>query len=770
MSVTGNTEAAIEFLQRLYDDSPVVLTSIHPEDRTLTSETFRPKSDVTNLRTWIEARQGLSNLYFHLNDVVRPLSGAVKAKKTEVKAMRCLHVDLDPRKGEDLEREREWTRDQIASFTPPPSFIIFSGGGHQGFWILGKPERVNGDEGRAIELEAYNQQIAVQLGADPCHNLDRILRLPGSINVPDAKKRKRGRETALAELVEWHPERIYTLDDFTPAPPIQMKGRTNSGVKLSGNLPKADVESLPDRVPKSVRQIIVQGEDPEDLTRFPSRSEALFYVCCELVRAGVDDDTIASIIMDRDLAISSSVLDKPRSTEYAARQIQRAREEAESPELRELNDAHAVIGDMGGKCRVISEVSDATMQGRTRISRQSFEDFRNRYMNRLVQIGKKQEPLGAWWLKHPMRRQYNNIAFAPGRNVEGVYNLWRGFGCEAIPGDCSLYLGHMRDNLCHGDDVRYEYLINWMARMVQRLDSPGEVAIVLRGKMGTGKGKFTKHLGSILGRHFLQVSDPKHLVGSFNAHLRDCVLLFADEAFYAGDKKHESILKTLVTEEMFIIEGKGLDAEVAPNCIHLIMASNAQWVVPAGQNERRFFVLDVSDARIQDSSYFRAIDDQMETGGREALLHMLLTRDLSEFIVQDFPRTEALRDQQELSWKDEEVWWYEKLMDGLLFEEGEAWLTEVPKSDLQKDYEAYALKRRVLRPLSPTATGKFLVRVLPEGYPKSYQKWVERVTYQDGEARVSRVRVYYYGLPKLEDCRARWDKEMGATNWPRLAA
>src|SRR5215203_392152 len=104
-----------------------------------------------------------------------------------------------------------------------------------------------------------------------------------------------------------------------------------------------------------------------------SRSEALFYACCELVRAGVDDDTIAAILMDRELAISASVLDKPRATEYAARQIQRAHEAIESPELMELNDTYAVIMDLGGKCRVISEIEDR----RTRISRQSFEDYRN---------------------------------------------------------------------------------------------------------------------------------------------------------------------------------------------------------------------------------------------------------------------------------------------------------------------------------------------------------------------------------------------------------
>jgi hypothetical protein len=199
------------------------------------------------------------------------------------------------------------------------------------------------------------------------------------------------------------------------------------------------------------------------------------------------------------------------------------------------------------------------------------------------------EAAGSWWLKSPHRRQYHGLTFAPGRDVEGFYNLWRGFAVQAIPGDCSMYLTHLKDVICKGNDQYFVYLISWMARAVQQPDSPGQVAVVLRGAQGTGKSFFAKVFGQLFGRHFLQVSDPKHLVGSFNAHLRDCVILFGDEAFFAGDKSHESVLKTLITEENMQIERKGFDVEQSPNYTHLIMASNSQWVVPAGANERRFF-------------------------------------------------------------------------------------------------------------------------------------------------------------------------------------
>ena len=93
---------------------------------------------------------------------------------------------------------------------------------------------------------------------------------------------------------------------------------------------------------------------------------------------------------------------------------------------------------------------------------------------------------------------------------------------------------------------------------------------------------------------------------------------------------------------------KGKDVITFPNHI-LLVSSNHDWVVPAGNAERRFFVIDVGEARIQDRTYFGAIVDQMNNGGREALLHYLLNYELTGTTVGAPPRTNALRDQKEHS-------------------------------------------------------------------------------------------------------------------------
>ncbi len=776
-------DEAVAHLRWLRPEGPWSLTAIPPDGGATNTDTFGPDTEL-NMWEWLRDRSGRMNLYFMVNPSRTVLKS--KAKKEDVEELAWLHVDIDPRKGETPEQGRARALEALQTFSPPPSLIIDSGGGLQGFWRLDDGVYIGGDIPRAEEVEAYNQQLEITLGGDSCHNVDRIMRLPGTINLPNEKKRKAGRVPRLASIVELHDDRVYLLADFTPAPRVQSDegGIATPRVKISGNLPQLrDLDGLPEAVSQRTRMLIVQGDDPDDQLRYGSRSEATFAVCCELVRGGCDDDTIAAILLDADWGISAHTLAQRRPVEYAARQIERAREEVLEPMLRKLNERHAVIADIGGKCRVISEVTDLNLERpRKRISKQSFDDFRNRYMHIKVQSGQTKEgnptysPAGKWWLEHPMRRQYETMVFAPGREPEGAYNLWQGFACEAIPGSShEVFLEHLRANVCRGVEEHYAYLVGWMARAVQNPGEPGHVAVVFRGGRGTGKGTVAQVFGSLWGRHFLHVSSAKHLVGQFNAHLRDCAVLFADEAFFAGDKQHESTLKTLVTEDTIIVEGKGLDAEVSPNYVHLIMASNEQWVVPAGADERRYFIVDVGEDRKQDITYFRRIQQAMNAGGREALLHYLMTYDLSGFEVRDVPQTDALRDQKMLSLNNEEQWWLERLMDGRTTSRTSGWERSIQKDWLQADYLRYAESQRYLRRASPTALGRFLKRMLasikcedPKGFPVSVQRMtdVER-TGLGGHVETSRERAYWYDLPDLKLCREAWDKRFGGSfEWP----
>ena len=237
------------------------------------------------------------------------------------------------------------------------------------------------------------------------------------------------------------------------------------------------------------------------------------------------------------------------------------------------------------------------------------------------------------------------MRFFPGKpeEVDGYLNMWRRYAVLPKAGDWSLMREHVRRVLANGDEICADYIIKWAAWAMQNPGEPAEVALVLRGGRGTGKGIFARALKHLFGQHGLQVNSPAQLTGRFNAHLRDCCLLFADEAIVPGDKAAESVLKGLITEPELTIEGKGVNLVQARNRLHVVMASNEEWVVPAGIDERRFAVFEVSSEHAQDSDYFRAIADQLRGGGLAAMLHDLLAMDLGDWHPrQNVPQTDAL--------------------------------------------------------------------------------------------------------------------------------
>ena len=753
---------SIEFLSAFHPNGPWVITAIAPNRKGIEVKTFGP-STKTEAEAFIAANNTKRNLYFNVNVPMGEVTK--KTSKTDIDLVPWLHVDIDPRAREDntidpvlhLEREMQRIHYLVTEKCPTvqPTVIVFSGGGYQLFWKLKLPLGVGGNIEEAEDIARYNKQLELIYGGDNCHNVDRIMRLPGTLNIPDAKKMEKGRIPKEAFVVMFRPELEYDIKLFTQAPKLQENTITIGGdhtVKINtGNIDRlGSVEDLNKyNVNDRVKVIIVQGYDPDNPKPNNTRSEWLFDAVCQMLRANVPHDVIFSVITDPEFRISASVLDKKDPEKYASRQIQRAIEFIEEPWLAQLNDRFIVIGNIGGKCRVIEHFHDSAME-RSRISYQTFGDFKNRFSNQRVAVGKKEVPVGQWWLNHPKRRQAETISFCPGKSVNGAYNLWQGFACEPIPGTGhELYLEHVKQNICCNNEDHYKYLIGWLARSVQHPNELGETAIVLRGKSGTGKSFFVQWFGALWGRHFLQVSNAKHLIGEFNSHLRDCVILFGDEAFYAGDKKHESVLKTLITTNEINIEAKGVDIDPQPNYLHLMLASNSEWVVPTGPMERRFFVLDVGDARQRDNIYFKAIATAMESGGQENLLHYLLTYDLNGFDIHDVPMTHALMEQKVHSLGPLETWWLGKLVDKALLPHHERWMGEVSCDALIEDYIQMCVRFGIQRRGSAVRVGLFLEQMCPDGWPKRIRK-----AHQG-------ARRYVYMFPSLEDLRQHWDRLYG---------
>jgi hypothetical protein len=350
--------------------------------------------------------------------------------------------------------------------------------------------------------------------------------------------------------------------------------------------------------------------------------------------------------------------------------------------LAAMNVRHAVIGNVGGKCRVMEWLPSELDEGTFQLSLQSKTDLIDRYANRQVGWTNRGQPLtlGRWWFEHPQRASYRGVVFKPGKpevithpDTGSWLNLWRGWGIFPEKGRWPLLRKHVEEVLSGGEPKMADYNIRWTAWGFQNPADLPEAALVFRGKKGAGKGIFFGTVRRIYGPHGLQITHSAHLTGQFNAHLWACAYLFADEAFWAGDKQGEAVLKGLITERPLPVTKKGIDTVMGVNRVKLAISSNSYWVVPATHDERRYAVSDIDNRYARGAApeeerkeYFGAIQRELAEGGAAAMLYDLLQMNLSDWHPREVPITTGLIRQKKESLRGNFQWFEPLLQSGTL--------------------------------------------------------------------------------------------------------
>jgi len=413
---------------------------------------------------------------------------------------------------------------------------------------------------------------------------------------------------------------------------------------------------------------------------------------------------------------------------------------------------------MGSKAVIVHEQTTGPIEDRVRVL--TLDAFRAWFLNTRTEYlgpdGKIRAVTWATaWLQNRKRRQYRGIEFKPDPDLvdgaEGYLNLWRGFAVvpKAKVNGYAVLRDHLFNNCCGGDPELFTWVFAWFAHIVQRPRERVGTALVMRGRMGTGKTKVGEAVGSLFPSHYFLVDDARYVTGNFNAHMASCLLLQAEEAVWAGDKNAEGRLKSLVTAKTQMIESKGVDPIRLDNYVRLLMTSNEDWVIPAGKDERRFCVLDIHPRCAQNHVYFRELDAELDDGGREALLYDLLNFDLSKVNLRRIPMTEALLEQKLRSLDSVESWWVQRLYAGSPTKAQHDWTAEVPCEVLFDDYLNASERIGIKRKAEEVAFGMKMRKLVPElGRQKRYHEDTAR-------------RRWCYILPDLMTCRDAFTDAVG---------
>lgn len=207
-----------------------------------------------------------------------------KPNKHDIRKARFVYVDIDPPK-DGSPFDKAGVVSELLSCGTPPSVIVDTGNGIQALWLL-----TEGSED-FDRVEAINRSIASHWGGDNCHNIDRLLRLPGTVNHPNKKKLERGCVAVMAKLVSLRPDGLYALEvlerEFPLTAALSVPARASVAVPdeivllTSADLLRGDTAKLS-----------MMLDQPDKHFSIKDRSAWVYGIACQMADDGYSDDEI----------------------------------------------------------------------------------------------------------------------------------------------------------------------------------------------------------------------------------------------------------------------------------------------------------------------------------------------------------------------------------------------------------------------------------------------------------------------------------------------
>lgn len=431
--ISDNTKKAVAFLKTMFPGKRINIVAIDPHSQHVTAITRPVDSDA--VANFIDRNNGKRNVYYSVNT---PTDDAPdnKLKKEHIKEINAVWIDADPLpfrpsdgqvetssaakehfQKEHFQKERARLQElakTLAQGDNPPTVITDSGGGIQAFWMLEKPVPVT-EESRK-HFEALSRGLADQYNTDKVQNIDRIMRVPYTVNIPGPKKK--GREAALARSTKINPQRYKDLTFITPSEADD----TDNEIDYS----KLDMEQV--KLPPSkelldkIEKLRKRNDKIDDLwtnkiDMKPSRSERDFTIAKELKAEGCSLLETAQIMWifphgkNKELTRREIVRCYERSGNDFINSVDQETIERIEKQVNPLKAAKAAVEKMISTAQFIS-LGDATRQGS-----------------------------GTPIFKHFMNRETVNVLFGPSGSGKSFLTLdmavhlaagrdWAGFKCK----------------------------------------------------------------------------------------------------------------------------------------------------------------------------------------------------------------------------------------------------------------------------------------------------------------------------------------------------
>lgn len=241
-------------------------------------------------------------------------------------------IDIDC---DDDQQKREKGMAKLCAFDPAPSIIVDSGGGWHAYWLLDEPFMLETEEAKQ-KISQIMQGMFTALDGDENYvkSVASIIRLPSTINT------KPERNNAMAKIIEWHPERRFSLTDFEW---LEVKPKPQNGYLPVFSTNGNGQHPLPPRTEQYLASGAYEG----------NRNAELFAAACQMRDAGysqsdAERELVARHVADGNGNENPAVREKEARATIASVYSQPAREPIASPK----QHARQVILQLVGQYQV----------------------------------------------------------------------------------------------------------------------------------------------------------------------------------------------------------------------------------------------------------------------------------------------------------------------------------------------------------------------------------------------------------------------------------
>lgn len=251
---------------------------------------------------------------------------------------------------------------------------------------------------------------------------------------------------------------------------------------------------------------------------------------------------------------------------------------------------------------------------------------------------------------------FNHMDFVPyiGKppKLHSTYNLFTGFPHDK-PADkfvinndkVDKIIGHIKI-LTNHDNALFDYVMHWLAHLVQNPAEKSGVALLFKGRQGCGKNIFWDFMSKVIGaKHWKLVKKIDEFLGRFNKGMEGRLLTVLDEiSNYGGAYRSNDYLKSMITDNTIRIEPKGLEAYEVSDFSRYVFLSNNEWAVKVEASDRRYVCIECSNEKVSNFDYFEDLSNAMDFEGASSFFNHLANMNLTGFNIRKIPTSKLKKE------------------------------------------------------------------------------------------------------------------------------